>query len=115
MTVANQHFVVVRDDVFQEVYATLEESKHLITVNMDSSVFRDAAGKVHVQMWFDALKHAQQTKTAQSSTVALSVIVQVQWQSAWMGWKKILIFVIQVVNARVMHALTVDVHQILDQ
>ena len=50
MTVANQHFVVVRDDVSQEVYATLEESKHLITVNMDSNVFRDAAGKVHVQM-----------------------------------------------------------------
>ena len=50
MTAANQHFVVVRDDVFLEVSATLEESKHLITVNMDSSVFRDAAGKVHVQM-----------------------------------------------------------------
>ena len=50
MTAANQHFVVVRDDVFLEVSATLEESKHLITVNMDLSVFRDAAGKVHVQM-----------------------------------------------------------------
>ena len=115
MTAANQHFVVVRDDVFLEVSATLEESKHLITVNMDLSVFRDAAGKVHVQMWFDALKHAQQTKTVQSSTVALSVIVQAQWQSAWMGWKKILIFAIRVVNARVMHAWIVDVHQILDQ
>ena len=50
MTVANQHFVVVRDDVFQEVYATLEESKHLITVNMDLNVSLDAVGKVHAQM-----------------------------------------------------------------
>ena len=115
MTAANQHFVVVRDDVFLEVSATLEESKHLITVNMALSVFRDAAGKVHVQMWFDALRHAQRIKTAQLSTAVLSVTVQVQWQSAWMGWKKILIFAIRVVNARVMHAWIVDVHQILDQ
>ena len=50
MTAANQHFVVVKDDVFLEVSATLEESKHLITVNTDLSVFRDVAGKVHVQM-----------------------------------------------------------------
>ena len=50
MTVANRPFVAVKDAASLEVSATLEESKHLITVNMDSSVFRDAAGKVHVQM-----------------------------------------------------------------
>ena len=50
MTAANQHFVAVRDDVSLEVSATPGESKHSITVNMGLSVFRDAAGKEHVQM-----------------------------------------------------------------
>ena len=50
MTVANRPFVAVKDAASLEVFATLAESKHLITVSMDLNVSLDAVGKVHAQM-----------------------------------------------------------------
>ena len=112
MTVANRPFVAVKDAASPEVSATLAESKHLITVNMDLNVSLDAAGKVHAQMWFDASKHARLTKIAQMRNVVLSATALDRWQFVLMEWKKILISAIQVVNVRVMHAWIVDVHLI---
>ena len=80
MTVANRPFVAVRDAASLEVSATLAESKHLITVNMDLNVSLDAAGKVHAQMLFDASKHARLTKIVQMRNVVLSATALDRWQ-----------------------------------
>ena len=50
MIVVNQHFVVVRDDVFPGVSATLEENKPSTTASMGLNACHGAVIKARAQM-----------------------------------------------------------------